>query len=422
MSETRILPAVASLLFAISAVAQTEPPAVHVSSPSDTAYDCHCDPADHFLALDVSGLYDSNTLRNDLVLGLWKGSQLDREVRQRSEGRAGMADRAGYAIDARLSYAWGGKLFRNENMRPRFSLAYHNVLGLRYTDDLYRLTFFGNGGNEGTTAHLGGSRYEQVTYQTFGIGFEDRTTRSFLQIQLVNGQRFASADVRHADLFTAMDGRYLHMGLEGDHARSDTAATPAFSNGLGLAISFEVRAPIRIRKMPGVFTFGMEDLGAIAWNDQSLALRRDTTLLYEGIRVDDVLDLDGVLLGADDLQDTLGLSYSTQALLRPLPTLVYLRFKVNGPYNMIYEGQVDVRNMPGYLPHAVIGAGHFFDGRNTVKAEVGFGGFGGWRAGLSVQRRIATGLLVTLRTTNAIGLASDHARGKSAVFGVEYEW
>jgi hypothetical protein len=379
--------------------------------------------AQHFLELDASGLYDSNTLRNDLVLGLWKGNTLDRGVRQRSDGQQGRENRAGYLLEGQLSYAWGDTLFGTPHMRPRIAVGYHDVMGLRYASDLYHVTFFGNAEFENGTAHLGPTYLEQVRYQTFGIGFEDTDTRSYLMVQLVNGQALNAARIEQADLFTATDGRYLQLDLNGSYARSDTAPTSGFvTQGMGLALSAQVNVPVRLGKHAGKITLDVQDFGAIAWNGESLRIPKDSTISYDGIRVVDVLDLNGVLIGSTSLQDTLGLNYRKGGFLRPLPTRLAARFSITADHAMTYEAQVDVRNLPGYLPHALIAAQHRFAGRNALRAEVSYGGFGDWRAGIGAERELVRGLRLGLRTSNALGWASGNARGKSLMLRLDYAW
>lgn len=367
-------------------------------------------------------MYDANSLRNDLITALWRGGTISRELRQRSEGTTTKDNRAGYLLESVLSYSWGDPLFGNGSMRPRLSVAYHDVLGLRYADDLYRTTFFGNGDHENDWLELGPSAFEKVRYQSFGFGFEDTKSRSYLMVQLVSGQDLTAARIDRADLFTATDGQYLRLELEGNYARSaDDGIADWRSRGMGAAMSFRVNAPLPIGKRALAFSLGVDDLGAISWNDQSLRVPRDTTILYEGIRVDDVLDIDGVLIDRDGLQDTLGLGYEAGAFLRPLPTKLYASLAYDCAFAMRYKAEIDVRNLPGYSPHAVFSARHAYR-NNAFCAEFSFGGFGGWRAGLGAERVFGKHFLLELRTPNVIGMVSANARGRALMLGAGFSW
>jgi hypothetical protein len=367
-------------------------------------------------------MYDANSLRNDLVTALWRGGTISRELRQRSEGTTTKDNRAGYVLGSTLSYAWGDSLFGNGRMRPRLSVGYHDVLGMRYADDLYHLSFFGNGNYENAWARLGPTAFEKVRYQSFGFGFEDTKSRSYLMVHLVSGQDLTAARVDRADLFTATDGRYLRLELDGNYARSEDDGDPDWrSRGIGAAMSFRVNAPIPVGKRALAFSLGVEDLGAIAWNENSLRVPRDTTILYDGIRVEDVLDITGVLVDRNSLQDTLGLGYEAGAFLRPLPTRLYACFSYESAFAMRYAAEADVRNLPGYLPHVVFSATHAYR-KNAFRAEISFGGFGGWRAGLGAQRLFGKCFTLELKLPNVMGMVSESARGRAVMLSAGLSW
>ena len=419
------LVAACSCLVTWSAIAQVSDSLSHPSMQPDARSFWAWPPpnADHYLRFEAIGMFDSNTLRNDLVLGLWQGATLDRETRQRSQGRTGQLSRAGYSLEAQLTYAWGDSLWGNGNMRPRLSVAYHDVLGLRFSDDLYHTTFFGNADRENAIAELAPTALEQIRYQTFGFGFEDIGTRSFLMLQLVNGRSLNAARIDRADLFTATDGRYLSLDLEGNYARSDTAAHPgSSSNGIGAALSAEVNLLFKFCQREASFTFGVQDLGAIMWNRNSLRIPKDSILVYEGIRVDYVFDLSASITGPTDLQDSLGLGYRRGAFLRPLPTRMNARLRVKCAHQFELSAEADVRNIPGYYPHGTVAVAHSFAGRNTIRGEVSYGGFGDWRTGVGYRRSVCKNLMVELLAPNLIGLLSDRARGRALACNLEFAW
>lgn len=393
------------------------------NAPEEVDPDCGCviHTYAHQFSLDLTALYDASALRNDLAKGLWLGRDLDRTMRERSATTSEGPARAGYLLEGRLTYAWDIPLFGYDRVRARLGVAFHDVMGVRYANDLYQVTFFGNEAYENRTAALGPSAVMQIRYQTVGIGIEERKDRSFLRIDLVNGSRLHSAVLRTADLYTAPDGRFLDLMLDGDYVTSDTGRTGAFSNGLGMAISGEWRKSFLVSGRKAYWSVGVEDLGVIGWNSGSQHVYHDAPVHYEGIRVSDVLDLDGALVGRRAWQDTLGLGFRSGPTVQPLPTRAYATLRIPGPHFMIYELQADVRNLPGYLPYGDLSATHRF-GRNLGRLDVSYGGFGGWRAGLGLTRMLPAGWSLGLRTTNVIGALSDQARGLSALLQLARQW
>lgn len=378
---------------------------------------------DRSLRLDVSGLFDSNALRNELALGLWRGERLDRELRQRSDAVNDAVGRAGYALDIGLLYRAAGPLFGKAGLRFIAAAGDHDVMGVRYTDDLFRLTFFGNAAYEGRTAELGGSSLLHVRYQTIGMGVEWRKSGSYLMLEAVNGQHLTAADVDKGDLFTAIDGRYLRLDLDGRYARTPLGPDNGLrSNGAGAALSARVNMPVHLPIGEGMLSVEAKDVGLVAWHPNALRVDRDTVILYQGIRVNDVLDLDQALVGNGSLQDTLGLGYTEKAITTLLPFTLSAALHMEAAHAMTYTLGADVRGLPGYLPRVRLGARHVFLGRNALSAEAAYGGFGGLRIGLRLERVVANGLWISLSTTNAVGFISERARGMSAQLAVEWHW
>lgn len=382
----------------------------------------------NWLRIEASGLYDSNALRNDLVTSMRRGDVLSEDLRRDTQEELKGNNRAGYALDFRTSYAWGDSLFGDASIRPMLSVAHHDAMGLRFADDLYDLTFFGNTQFENKTASLGGTAFTQITYQTFGFGFEGAASNSFIRLELVNGQRMNSATLRKADLFTATDGRFLELDLDGSYARSDTANS-AFgtSSGLGLALSAAVEKPVMVLGTKGSFRVGVEDLGFVTWNGNAQRIVNNSTIHYEGIEVDNIFDLDGVVLDQAELQDTIGLAYSTGAFSQLLPTKLEARIRTNRrtsgayvyPNTYIWELAVDQRNLPGYAPHFMLTRSFWSEHQLKAEVSLSYGGFGGARVGIGAMWLASPSFIVGLRVPNTIGPLVGSGRGAAVLLGID---
>lgn len=377
----------------------------------------------HHLDLRFSALYDATDLRNELVLGLWRGEALGRELRQRSSGTQASPSRAGYVLETTMTYAWGERLFGHRNLRPRIMAGHRDMLGIAYNDDLYRVTFFGNADYENAIARLGPVRSVRMRYQTIGIGLEHRDRRSYVVVQWVNGQRLSTADVDRADLFTATDGRYLLLNINGRYSVSDTSnggRGPGHGSGAALSAAYDRKLPW----LPGQAnaTVGVEDVGFIAWDRNSLHVDRDSLIRYEGLQVDDVLDLDGTLVGTAGLQDSLGLGYRRGGRVKALPTRLFGRFTwwPRQRWGMIAE--VEQRNLPGFIPRASATLIHGWGPRGRVALALAHGGYGGWRPGAAYMRVIKPGVVLQAELPNLSGPLSGRARGLAVGLGLSWNW
>jgi hypothetical protein len=372
----------------------------------------------HHIELKVSADYNANTLRNELIAGLWRGSFLERELRERTRDDLKERNSTGYAMQARLSYI-GPTTGR---WRQVTSVAYHEQVGVRFPRDLYNLTFFGNANYEGRRADLGPAAFTRIQYQTIGFGVQDVRHRHYARVDLVLGQSYDAVDLRWASLYTGVDGRVLRANLLGDHWRSDTSSSAIGSlNGLGLAVSGKWSTHLS-RTREGRIAIEVQDLGFVGWGRNSLHLHKDSTLEYSGIRVASILDLDNVVIGEDQLVDTLGLRYEEGAFTKPLPFLV--KASIAAPLGDSWWGviSVDQRYMPGYVPQVIMEASRFVGrrARTVAGAQVSMGGFGGLRIGARVNYRIGTRLWIALSTPHLPGFFLGGTRGAGAAFAVEY--
>jgi hypothetical protein len=373
------------------------------------------------MTLDASGMYDSNALRNELVVGLFRGETLDRELRTRTQDELKGRNRFGSEVNVRLSYCWGGSFLGRTHWRPLISMAYHDVTGMRFTDAVYQLTFFGNARFEGDAAILAPSAVEQQRYQTLGFGIKHATRETFLRVDLVNGQYLNAVRLDRGYLYTAQDGTYLEADVNGSWYTSDRAGQSfGTSNGLGLSMS----GALALRSNTMHYTIRMEDLGFIAWNSNSQQLLKDEVIRYEGLNVRDILDLSGSVLGENQLRDSLGLNSTAGGFVRPLPARFQLgvsRHPRNGkmmPSRRPDLFQLEQLAIPGYLPHLTWTPSLPLSPNWLCFGKVGYGGFGGFRAGIGFWGTTDLGL-VKLEVPNLVGTLSGSAKGKAVTIGLE---
>jgi hypothetical protein len=220
-------------------------------------------------------------------------------------------------------------------------MAYHDVTGMRFTDAVYQLTFFGNARFEGDAAILAPSAVEQQRYQTLGFGIKHATRETFLRLDLVNGQYLNAVRLDRGYLYTAQDGTSLEADVDGSWYTSDTAGQQfGKSNGLGLSIS----GALELRSNTMRYSLRVEDLGFIAWNSNAQQLLQNDVISYDGLHVEDILDLSGSVLGDNWISDTLGLNTTSGGFLRPLPA----RFQTFSNWNN-WPSRATCHTSPGPL-------------------------------------------------------------------------
>lgn len=364
--------------------------------------------------------YNANTVLNELPLAIRRGGYLDRDLRQRSLDKLKPDHNSvGYILEGRVEWMGPACFKLTPNWRPLISVAHHDVAGLSFTKDQYALAFFGNAAYETEKAILAPSSFIQTRYQTIGAGLQHAKTRSFVRLDLVRGQSYASADVQWASLYTSEDGRVLRTALLGDYFASDTAGSGLDrTNGLGAAVSGQWNTRMRIAGKQAILSFGVDDLGLAAWNANSVRIQKDTLFEYTGWEVANIFALDNIVLGEDELLDTFGLRYSTASFTRLLPFRV--RIETSMPVSSLWNVglALDQRNMPGYIPQLTAQASRRLGTRTMLGGTLSYGGSGGLRLGLAAKHRIGKQVLLSLATPQVPGFVSGKVRGLGLSFGI----
>lgn len=369
-------------------------------------------------AVIVEGVFDfnSNSLLNEMPASLWRGEYLDHELRDRSRDQLRVRNSAGYHLDARITYQ-GPRL---TDWRSELSVAHHEHMGVRFPADLYNLTFYGNAPFEARRADIGPVAFTRMRYQTVGFGARHLRQSHYLRVDLVLGQSLDAVDVRWADLYTGADGRVLRANVNGTYTRSDTAGSSTGTlNGLGLALSGRWQLPLaRTRGL--LIEVEAQDLGFCSWGRGSQRLDRDTTLSYEGLSVENILELDQAILGEEQILDTLGIRFTSASTTTWLPFRLSARLR--GRINERWKGAitVDQRNLPGYVPQLAVTGERSFGTRTDAGLTLSMGGFGGLRIGLSATHVIGKHWLIALSTPQVPAFLTERTRGAGIALAAAY--
>ena len=330
---------------------------------------------------------DANGIYNELLFGLMSGGYLEHELRQRSSDALGGMNRLGQIMQVRATVIAGDTVFRHPGLQWSVSASHQDQGGMRFRPDVYDLTFFGNAAYEDRTADLSGTAYERQQLQTLGLGLYWARTGDRLRLDFVKGQSLSAVDLDDVTLYTAPDGRRLDVRLNGTYWQSDTAVNGSdlrTFNGSGFAVSFShgyILGPEDGRHVRNRITASVEDLGLIRWNGRSQRMQQDTTYSYEGLHIDNIFDLDGVLVGEGTVQDTLGLHFEAGAYWRVMPYRAALTYDMQWRAGWRWAFTLSQRYLPGYMPLYHLEAGKAL-GKHFVGISGQYGGFGDLRAGL----------------------------------------
>lgn len=375
--------------------------------------------------ISTSGIFDynANTVLNELPLAILNGEFLERELRLRTaDALSDQGNSLGYIMHGQVQWSGAACWGKRSHLRPIVNVAYHEQSGLSFTADQFNVAFFGNAAYQERNAQLSPSAFEQIRYQTIGAGFQHDSTGSFIRLDLVRGQSLSALDVRSAELFTGADGRVLRTSFTGDYVASDTAGSGFDrTNGLGAAISgrwnfaSNGERPIRFR-------VGVDDLGFIVWNPNTVRIAKDTIFSYEGWRVENLFALDDVFVNEETVLDTFGLRYQHGSITRLMPFRVHANASVELTADWRLGLTVEQRYLPGYIPQGTVQVSRVLGSRTMLGTSMSYGGFGTLRFGLAAKHRFGEHILVSLSTAQVPAWISTRVKGLGAILGISVAW
>lgn len=367
----------------------------------------------------VEGALDFNTsaVRNELPWALYRGGHVERELRERSADQLRADNTAGFVLGARIGWTGRDCFLGKRHWRPVVSIAQQEIMGLRFTEDLFRLTFFGNAAYADRTADLSPSAFQRMSFRSAGVGVTDDRTGSFLRLDLVQGGSFTEVDVSAADLYTAPDGRLLSTSLNGHFHASDTAGN-GYERYNGLGASLSGRWSIALANGKFQVAVGADDLGFVRWNGHSVHLEKDTLIDYRGVDVTDLLDIDGALIGEEQLRDTFGLHFTAGAHNTLLPFRAALDVVMRVDDRTRAGIVVAQRNLTGHIPEVTLHADRRLGTGTLLGAGLTYGGAGGIRVGASARMRLCRWLWADLAIPHLPGLLLAGARSTGARLGL----
>lgn len=382
--------------------------------PYDSIVDLPLD-REHRISAKGWADYNSSSVFNELPWSIYQGGFIDRALRERSRDALRDRNSAGYEVGAQLCWIGADSLFAKARLRPMIAIGYRNILGASFTRDAYELAFFGNAHYEDRTATLSPSAHTQIAWESVGFGIQDARTRSFIRLDGIRGRSYNATDIRRAELYTAPDGRVLELDSDASYWSTDTAGKGfEHTNGLGVGVSGKFILHRSIGRLPTEFSIAVQDAGFIQWNPNSVRIEREEDLVYEGINVDNIFDLDNILVGGDQLLDTFGLRYQHGSFTTMLPVRVALSAEASLDEFWNAGVSVDHRYIAGYEPQIQLKASRRFGEHVLIGVNTAYGGFGVLRFGLASRIRIGNFALLELGSTHVPGFFIGTTRGVGA--------
>jgi 5S rRNA maturation endonuclease (ribonuclease M5) len=239
------------------------------------------------------------------------------------------------------------------------------------------------------------------------------------QFQAKNGVLKAELDQhlsKSEDAYT-----FIEKNQDAQFSISDTASTKFTDiNGNGFSTEFFIETPYTSKLGKSRFIVSVANLGFIKWSSRTDNYSVDSSFVWNGLNIDDVIGLSENGFEMPTLKDTLGIKSNKEQKVLALPTSFHFRMlrKLNGRKS--YEAGLMV--MPGRtsLPFIYGGFNHYVAPGFLLTERVTFGGFGNLNMGIEAQWLLNNRLYLRAGSNQLLGFLSPNSRGMNGFFGLSF--
>ena len=309
---------------------------------------------------------------------------IDETLKNNAFDRLNDKNRFGFLFQTKI----GASFYLDSTWRAQqqaFEVYYKNqsIVGSEFQSDFFKLIFNGNAQFAGQTANLSNTQFSILNFESFNLGYIKTFKRSGLAVNfgLVRGRTYTDLNIKSGGLFTAADGTQLNVNFNGNFEQSSQfsnvlKATPS----MGASFGFEYN-----KQLPKGFHFDLkaEDIGFINWNDKTDLIGRDTTFIFNGINVNDILDSnkDLAFIG-DSLLNKLRGPAVKGSNMTALPAFFQTRISKYFANKWNISFSLNYRYFTGYSLLKKIEIGKRFNKGKYILLGIAQGGFGNFQTSL----------------------------------------
>lgn len=336
----------------------------------------------------VDGSFDigSNAVKTKFFNSFYSGKFIDTDLKDKTYKSLKNNNRIGFDVTYRLQIAQMPDSVKSWGYYASLNNVIHADAGFK--GDLFRLAFSGNSDYAGQTMELGKSDFQFLSYRQVKAGFIKGSNKSTwgLGLSFIKGESYLGASLDKGELFTETDGLYLDITSQLTLQRSDTGDVK-FSDmvGWGAGLDFLYSAQLNDKSKLNI---EVSDLGFISWSDKSVKIENDTTLHFEGIEIDNLIDLgDSLFTGftTDSLLDTLGAHSSSGAFSTVVPGYIHLNYITQLKDNLALNAGIAQRLKANFFPYIYVGTNVKLGERVTFTNRLSYGGYASLGVGVGMR-------------------------------------
>jgi len=355
----------------------------------------------------------SNSINNNFTNSFLTNSFIDNELKQ----SVNLHDKNyfGYKNQTNIYFSTlCDTLLGVANMGYKVSVNNYSIQNMQFSRDFFNLAMHGNKMYEGKTADISGLDINYLTFQSIEFGLFKRFVEPtngyhtlYLGLSFIKGQNYHYFFLENGSMYTAPDGEFIDLEMKGTYFGSDSVkANLSTVSGLGASLNFywayeDVKHKTR-------YEVSFTELGLISWYDNPLNYNADTTIKFEGVEVNNVLNStqktydevsqDSVINTVFNKQDNTTFNKSLPKQFSFSVTKIMLEQKYE-----LTIGTGYIFNANQFMPAFYANNRFVLDPNFNISLLVAYGGYSNFNLGLGTSFRIKKRLRGYIGTTNILG-------------------
>ena len=313
------------------------------------------------------------------------------------------------------------------DMGYKVSVNNYSLQNTTFSRDFYNIAMYGNKMYEGETAKFSGLDINYLTFQTVEFGLFKRFKEPangyhtlYLGLSVIKGQDYHYLFLSKANMYTAPNGEFVDLEINGSYFGSDSVTSNISTvNGMGASLNFywayeDVKHKAR-------YEVSFTELGLISWYQNPLNYNADTTLKFEGVEVNNILNTTSESyseISKDSVIKTVFSKEDNSTFNKAIPkqfNFAYTKFLLENKFHLTL-GTGYIFNANQLMPVVYVNNRFVLDPNFNLSLLVAYGGYTNFRLGISTSFKIKKHFTANIGTTNVIGFLLPEQTYSQAIY------
>jgi hypothetical protein len=279
------------------------------------------------------------------------------------------------------------------------------------TNDALGLLLNGNGKYRGQELNVSGSSVDFLSFQKINVGFiktwhpkkeKGWHTQFGFAIGLVNGNLHRNLTIESGKLFTEVTGDFIKFSDMNIQYLSSTSDENRWLYPNGTGASSQIM--IEMGNHKHLFSFSINDLGFIQWNDRSENINLGGTFIWEGLPIPPLSNLTDTFVDEfiDSLKSEYSFTNSRNDYVRPLPFHLRIGYVFNAIHYSVI-GQIDWLPTLQTIPRFTCGITTNRWSSFQPGLSIGYGGWSRFHYGFDLSFLIKKSWILSLQSRQISG-------------------